>query len=159
MRILGVDLGVSCGWALLDTETGEFVNSGAVLLFARGRDKEDHARYVHLAEWIRAWVSDETEGPDLIAYEKVEHAPAVDSAHSYGGLRGVLLLTAAEHGVRYLGVNVAKVKKAAGLRSHASKDQILAAARARWPGYEFASDDEADARWVALAAAAQIQRR
>jgi Holliday junction resolvasome RuvABC endonuclease subunit len=56
-----------------------------------------------------------------------------------------------------MGVPVGTVKKTATGRGNASKEDMMAAARARWPGWEPVDDNEADARWVVVAAAREVK--
>lgn len=147
-KILALDLGVHTGWALHD---GCDVTASGVKAF----DDDEHAlRFGVFADWIRDMLDDHT--PRLVAFEDVRHVGAgSDAAHHWGALYGLLLAECGRRGQRYLRVNVAAVKRAAGLGSAASKSAVVAAARARWPAWD-GCHDEADARWVAVAAAARV---
>lgn len=156
MRILALDLGTLTGWAVLNVESRR-MKSGLWRLADDG-STQDHARFVDLAQILGVALSQEK--PDRIAYEYVRHlrGRSGDAVNVYGGLRGILLHAAWSFAIPYKGYSPAEVKKAAGLRSHASKEQMVEAAGRRWPGVEFASDDEVDARYVALAAAGAKER-
>lgn len=147
MRILALDLGLRCGVAI----TGGEPIASEIWQLDRD-DDQAHSRFGRLFVLLSCRV--ESVEPDLIAYEELHFAGGgPDALVSYGGLRGVLLLVAARHDTRYLGVKPATWKKAAGLGAGSKAKDALAAARARWPGVEFASADEAVARWIAVAAA------
>lgn len=157
MLILALDLGLTTGWSLLDTAARiDRQSSGVWQLDDYG--PEAHARFVALADRLDAAIAafyvGDARRPAMIAYESVRFAGGgPDAGFSYGGLRAVMLLKAATYRVPYIGVTPAQVKRAAGLRSHAPKEQVLEAAGRRWPAVRFATHDEADARFVALAAA------
>jgi Holliday junction resolvasome RuvABC endonuclease subunit len=59
--------------------------------------------------------------------------------------------------IPYTSIPVATIKREATGKGNADKDAMVAAARARWPGFEPATDDEADARFLALAAARELE--
>ena len=150
MTILAIDLGTRTGYAIL--RDGEPRQVGLFRL--SGEDEQDHVRFVGLDTGLRELVR--RAHPSLIAYERVRHAGGgVGAVQVYGGLRAILLVVAAHAGVPYVGVEPARVKRAAGLRSAAGKPEMLAAARARWPGLAFETDDVADACFVGVAALAQ----
>ena len=146
--ILALDLGLKCGVAVL---RGSDFDSNLWRLdeidYAHGRF---HSLDVHLAAAI------EEHRPRIIAYEELHFAGGgPDALVSYGGLRAVVLLAAARAAVPYLGVSPATWKRVAGLGAGTKAKDAAVAARVRWPGVSFQSDDEAVARFIALAAAAR----
>lgn len=155
MKIIALDLGLSCGVAWLDAALGEI--SSRNLTLAKPRDYA-HVRVKTLHDALTAIIREPGHRPDLVAYEKVEFVSTTASAHSYGALEGMLLYVAAREGVPYLGIGVATVKKAAGLPHDATKEAMLAAARARWPDHDFKTHDESDARFVAVAAMHHVSK-
>jgi Holliday junction resolvasome RuvABC endonuclease subunit len=80
----------------------------------------------------------------------------VDAAHVYGGLIAVLQEVCETEPVPYLGIPVGTVKRAATGSGRASKDDMVQAARERWPGWEPVDDNDADARFIAVAAAKEV---
>ena len=87
----------------------------------------------------------------LIAFEDVEFAKSLAQAQLWGSLRGALWTVGEEFCpeqvlVSYLGVPVGTIKRHATGSGGADKSKMLEAARGYWPGYEFADDNEADAR-------------
>lgn len=153
MSILALDLGTLTGWATLDARGR--LRSGLWRL----PEANAIAAYVALRQHLREIL--DARHPRLVAYEDVPgnvHLSG-ESAHRWGGFEAVVLLACAEHRVpRFLGVNPATWKTAAGLTTETSEGPALAAARRRWPGVRFESADEAVARWVAVAAAERTAR-
>jgi hypothetical protein len=144
--MFALDLGIHTGWALHDGQ--DVVRSGVEVF-----DHDELAFRFHAwAAWLRGRM-DELPEVHLLAFERVRHAGAgTDAAHHWGALYGLLLAECGRRNLRYLGINPTAVKRAAGLGSAASKAAIVRAAELRWPAWR-GGDDEADARFVALAAA------
>ncbi len=87
-----------------------------------------------------------------VFYEEVHRHLGTDAAHCYGGLVAHIQAWCCENNVPYKGVPVATIKKAATGKGNANKEAMLDAAARAWPGIAMATDDEADARWCAVAA-------
>jgi Holliday junction resolvasome RuvABC endonuclease subunit len=150
-RILALDLATTTGWALRQPDGT--MTSG---VWDLGAPKPAHARYVALHDLLYQARLEQFPPPDVVAFEDVKHHFGTAAAHAYGGLRAIMLNCCAQRGIPYLPINVQHVKVAAGLPPAGKKAQVLAAARLRWPGVDFATDDEADARWIAEAAATKL---
>lgn len=136
---------MKCGWSLLDN--GERLASGTWDL-SRG----PHGRFVMLRAALRDTL--QLGRPDLVAYEHVcNHGKAgVLAGHVYGGICAVIELICHDHQLRPVLVSVQAAKKAATGKGNATKDDMVAAARARWH-FDFPpGSDEADALWIADAA-------
>lgn len=155
MRILAVDPGTSCGWAIWDG--GDVVHAGTWDLSAR-RFEGGGMRYVHFERFFR----EALRGVQLVAFEEVQMHAGTAAAHVYGGIVAHLQRIAQETGIPYTGIPVATVKRTATGKGNAKKDAMVAAANARW-GLSLSETgggaDEADARWIAVTAAAQYQAR
>ena len=83
----------------------------------------------------------------------------VDAAHAYGAGEALLLEWCFGFGVTPIEIHTSAVKIAAvgkGGGAGTAKEDILLAARARWPGVEFKNHDVADAAFIGLAAAQQL---
>lgn len=153
MKILGIDPGSVCGWALLDTERPEAVISG-VWILTPPRGCSPGVRYLRLRSRLF----------DVLEAEKRVDLIAVEAAHHRGGAAteyaiGVVThcqAWAAENGADLLQVRAAHVKQLATGKGNASKEEILRSAVSRWPGYTFYSDDEADARFIAFTAMQEV---
>lgn len=151
LRILALDLGLRTGVCL--SVGSEIERSHAVVV-------EDRCRAIRYLLWrrvIRAEI--ERARPDVIAYERVRHIGGGPiAAHTWGGLEALLLAEAAERRIPYLAVSTAEMRRAARLPSSAGKDEVLAATYAQWPDLlRGITHDEADARWVAVVAAARLR--
>lgn len=151
MRILAIDPGTSCGWAIWDG--GDVVHAG-VWDLSTNRFEGAGMRFVTFERVFRTALR----GADLVAYEAVCGHKGVAAAHIYGGIVAHLQRIAQETGIPYTGIPVATVKRTATGKGNAKKDAMVAAANARW-GLALTETgggaDEADARWIAVAAAAQ----
>ena len=152
MMILAIDPGTHCGWALLDSATGAYL-SGVWDLGAR-RHEGGGMRFLRLRSYLTEALDCTSIG--MVAYEEVRRHLGTDAAHIYGGIVAVITGECESRGIPYCGVPVAAVKKLAASHGNASKQEMVAAALARWPGWAPESDDEADARWIAEAAAAEL---
>lgn len=149
-RILGIDPGTACGWAMW--ERGSIVAAGTWDLSSR-RFEGGGMRFLRLEQLLLQALP----GVNLVAFEEVRRHMGVDAAHIYGGIIATIqrVCEARTPKVPYLGVPVATAKKLATGKGNAKKDAMVAAANARW-GLSLTErdDNEADARWIAEAAAA-----
>lgn len=160
-RLLALDLGLKCGWALFEGERR--VASGVWLLgLDRTRDRGDE-----FLLRLQSFVS--SHGVEVVAHEHVaalqQHVSA-DAAHLFGGWLMLLAMTGKRTGVRVHRVETPAVYRASGVkratarefrdktkRREENKRRLVEAARRR--GWEVADDNEADACHVALAALAE----
>ena len=149
---IGIDLGTSCGWALLLPD-GACVGSGTWDL--KGHRHDSHGMRVvrlrrNVAELVNSQLSVAHTVKPLVAYEAVEQRhKSADAAHLYGALRAGLQEVCAALGVELVGVPVSTVKRTATGKGNAGKPEMLAAAAAKWPTAAKRDDNEADALWVA----------
>jgi Holliday junction resolvasome RuvABC endonuclease subunit len=81
--------------------------------------------------------------PDAVYFEEVRRHAATDAAHVYGGLLATLTAYCEEKKCPYQGVPVGTIKKHATGKGNASKQQMIAAMKAK--GHSPADDNEADA--------------
>lgn len=155
-RILAIDPGTSCGWAFRETD-GRIVSSGAWNLAGR-RFEGGGMRIIRLRQHMATFWGN----VDLVAFEEVRRHLGTDAAHIYGAITGEIMAACEEHHVPYLAVPVGTVKKLATGKGNADKTAMVAAARARWAGWAELRgsgpglEDEADARWIAEAAALEV---
>ena len=80
---------------------------------------------------------------DELHFEEVRRHVSTDAAHAYGGFLATLTAWCEHHQIPYQGVPVGTIKKHVTGKGNASKDEMVAAARAR--GYAPVDDNEADA--------------
>jgi len=136
VRILAIDPGTRCGWAL---HTGEEILSGTWNLKS---DDNPGRRWIGFRKRIRA------ANPDKIVYEKVMAHAATLAAHMYGGFEATIQAYCAEAGVELDSVHVGTIKKHATGKGNANKAQMVSAAAKRWPEIEIQDDNQADALWL-----------
>jgi Holliday junction resolvasome RuvABC endonuclease subunit len=148
--LLGIDPGTNCGWALR-FEDGSFLSG--VWNLKGGRFSGGGMRFVHLRSNLEA--TRKAADIDRVAFEEVRRHLGVDAAHVYGGIVATLTSWCEEHSIPYSGIPVGTVKKLATGKGNANKDAMIAAAAGRWPAAFITNDNEADARFIALAALEQ----
>lgn len=137
--ILALDLGTTTGWALRDP-TGR-ITSGSQS-FKPQRFEGGGMRYLRFGRWISEIQTSVSE-LQFLYFEEVRRHASTDAAHAYGGFLATLTAWCEHHGVPYQGVPVGTIKKHVTGKGNASKDEMMAAVRAR--GHAPADDDEADA--------------
>ena len=134
MIILALDLGTKCGWA---TET-----CNGVWNLKPSAHESAGERYRKFKGYLDLVVF------DFVVYEEIHAHAAVDAAHVYGALMGVLQLGCLEKGIEYKGVGVGTIKKHATGNGHAKKDAMILAATLKWPDINIIDDNHADALWL-----------
>ncbi|GAF91053.1 unnamed protein product [marine sediment metagenome] len=160
LTILAIDPGTACGWAVRH-RAGTY-DSG-VWLLRPNRWRNMGAMMLRLRLDLTRMLSDltSTQYPpvDLVAFEEVRRHLGVDAAHVYGAIMGVVCEVCETHKLAYEAFPVGTIKKHATGSGRASKDDMLVAARERWPGYAWQDDNEVDARWLADCAYASLIER
>lgn len=137
-RVLGLDLGTRCGWALVE---GVQIVSGVWDLRPR-RFEGGGMRMLRLRRHLAELA------PTRVFLEEVRRHAGTDAAHVYGGMLGIVSAWCEECGVPYAGVPVGTVKRRATGKGNAGKGEMVEAARREFSRPELASEDEADALWV-----------
>ena len=137
--ILALDLGTTTGWALRGGD-GHIISGSAS--FRPQRFEGGGMRFLRFKTWL-AELNAHADGIDALVFEEVRRHAGVDAAHAYGGFLATLTAWCEHHGIPYQGVPVGTIKKHATGKGNASKDEMMAAMRAR--GYLPADDNEADA--------------
>jgi crossover junction endodeoxyribonuclease RuvC len=153
MIVLAIDPGSRCGWALHD---GARVAASGVWNLAPLRGDSPGMRYLKLRSRLTD-VKDRWPELELVAVEQAHHRGGAATEYAIGIVTHVQSWCA-ETGVEHCTVHASAVKRAATGRGNADKDAMVAAAIARWPGWEPETDDEADARFIAEAAVAAVGR-
>lgn len=137
--ILALDLGTTTGWALM-TRDGS-ITSGTES-FKPHRFEGGGMRFLRFKRWLTE-IKQTSDGIDAVYFEEVRRHLGVDAAHAYGGFMAHLTAWCEHHQIPYQGVPVGTIKKHATGKGNASKDEMIAAAKAR--GHLPADDNEADA--------------
>jgi len=96
-------------------------------------------------------------GVDLIAYEEVRRHAGTDAAHVYGALTGLIQKQGESCGIPYYAIPVGTIKKFATGKGNADKAKMVAAGEELWG--EVLPEDEVDARFIALVAAAEYGKK
>lgn len=147
---LGIDTSTSCGWAILGP-SGMRLASGTWDLHPHpGAGEGPGARFTklheHLDRLLVVW-------PRItrVSYEIPGRMKSQANYLACYGITTHVESWAERHQLTYAGFAPAEVKNAAGLKGNAQKHEMIAAAESRWSPYTIATDDEADALFVALA--------
>jgi Holliday junction resolvasome RuvABC endonuclease subunit len=139
LNILAIDLGTTTGWALRSRDHD--IAHGFVSLRPQ-RFEGGGMRYLRFKRWLTELKSMATD-IHAVYFEEVRRHAGVDAAHVYGGLMATLTTWCEHHNVPYQGVPVGTIKKHATGKGNASKDEVIAAMRAK--GHPVTDDNEADA--------------
>ena len=142
--ILALDLGSTTGWAVR-TSRCQMLHGTAE--FRASRFEGGGMRYLRFGKWLDQTL-DITGGVDAVYFEEVRRHIGTDAAHVFGGLLATLTAWCEEHRMPYSGVPVGTWKRHACGKGNASKDEVIAAMRAR--GFQPADDNEADAIAILL---------
>lgn len=137
--ILALDLGTQTGWALMGRDG--HISSGAES-FKPQRFEGGGMRFLRFKRWLTE-LKASADGIDALYFEEVRRHVSTDAAHAYGGFLATLTAWCEHHQIPYQGVPVGTIKKHASGKGNASKDEVIAAVRAR--GHAPIDDNEADA--------------
>lgn len=143
MRVLGIDPGTNCGWAV--REPNGHYTSG-VWDLKPGKDEGPGMRYIRLRGHLIA--HELTRGGFArVFYEEAASYTSSNVNKVWGGIVATIQVFCEERGIPYESIHWAKVKQHATGKGNASKADMVVAAVRQWP--EIGQDDnEADARWV-----------
>ncbi|HXK60774.1 MAG TPA: hypothetical protein PLP42_12870 [Acidobacteriota bacterium] len=136
MKILALDLGTKCGWAIDHTH-----RHGVWDLSVR-HGESPGIRYIRFEKLLREVM---TTGVDLVVYELVHRHEGTQAAHIYGGLLASLQRICDQNQVEYQGFGVAEIKKHATGKGNANKEMMIEAARKSYPSATIEDDNVADA--------------
>ena len=139
MTILALDLGTQTGWAL--TSRDGSITSGSQS-FKPQRFEGGGMRFLRFKRWLTD-IKQCNDGIDQVVFEEVRRHVGVDAAHAYGGFMGQLTAWCEHHQIPYQGIPVGTIKKHATGKGNASKDEMVAAVRAR--DHAPVDDNEVDA--------------
>ena len=137
--ILALDLGTNTGWAIMSGS----ITTG-VEKFSNNRHCGGGMRYLKFRRWLDdLW---DNSGFSEVYYEEVHRHLGTDAAHTYGGFLATLQAWCEDRDIAYQGVGVGTIKKFATGHGGASKEAMVAAAKAERPYLE--DDNEVDAYWL-----------
>lgn len=138
MKILSLDPATKCGWAHSDGMSGTWdlsirrdESAGMRLLRLRGKLKE-----VMMSA-----------GVELVTFEAARNsAPKMQGALVIQAqLQAIIVTFCEDNGIEYRGFSPAEVKKHATGKGNAGKDDMIKAAKERWPMLPIVDDNHADA--------------
>jgi len=134
MKILAIDPGTHCGYALSPFESG-------VWDLSPRRYEGGGMRFVKL----RNYLIKACEGVDMVVFEEVRGHKGTDAAHVYGGIVAIITEHCELKGIPYSGVPVGTIKKYATGKGNVNKEAMIKAAKERWPDIDLVDDNQADA--------------
>ena len=137
--MLALDLGQKTGWAVRNADGA--IASGTVE-FKPGRFEGGGMIFLRFRAWLQE-VDETAGGIGAVYFEEVRSHRGVAAAHAYGGFLAHLTAWAEANKIPYAGVPVGTIKRHATGNGNASKEAVIAAARAL--GFEPKDDNEADA--------------
>lgn len=137
--ILALDLGTTTGWA---TRSPDGIVSSGTATFKPGRYDGGGMRYLRFSRWL-CEIADAIGPITEIHFEEVRRHAGTDAAHVHGGLLATLTSWAEVREIPYGGTPVGTIKRHFTGNGAASKDAMIAAAKAR--GFNPSDDNEADA--------------
>ena len=136
MKILALDLGAKCGWAV-----NEKVNN--VLNLKPTRFSSAGTKFLDFENFLN--INLKQNEIELVAYEEVRRHIGTDAAHAYGGYQAILQKVCLNHFIEYKGVPVGTIKKHATGKGNASKEEMIVAANKFYPSINIKDDNHADA--------------
>jgi len=144
MRILAIDPGLKCGWALFEGDPKvldiSFLNFGTWNL-SGNRFEGAGFRWIRFKNYLRE--ISKIEPIDLIFYEEVRRHLGTDAAHIYGAITGQIQAFCEEQKIPYKGIPSGTWKKSTIGKGNAKKEMIFQYASQRW--HDVKNFDEADA--------------
>lgn len=145
--IIGLDPALKTGWCKLLDREGDAAESGVWKLPRVGSHYRGQLWTKFTLELCKLLDSVLV---DAVGYEHVPHHKGSEAASVYHGLVTVIQIECWRRRIDVIPVTIAASKIQATGYGHAGKSEIMAASRKRWPGFEPADDNEADARYIAL---------
>lgn len=149
--LVALDLASTTGWAVWDD--GDVVDCG-VWDIAPKRGSSPGVRYLKLLSRLDA-LRESYPGIKVVAYERGHHRGGHSTEYALG-YETHIQSWCARHDLEHYAYHTSKVKQAACDSGRASKEQVLEAARKRWPHFTFETDDQADACWGAVHSAQEL---
>ena len=137
--ILALDLGQTTGWAVRARDGA--ITHGTVQ-FRPGRHEGGGMPFLRFRAWLQE-LDDTVDGIDAVFFEKVHGHRGTTAAQIYGGFLAHLTAWAEMNKIPYEGVPVGTIKRHITGKGNATKEEVIAAVRAK--GFSPVDDNEADA--------------
>ena len=146
LTTLGFDVSIArTGWAAISYESGDWVRGGIITTDAR-LNLLPRLAEIRRQTWDILELFDH--GVDVAIEQGISYRSGEVTRKLAMAWATVALSCSDRMGIEPHVVNISTVKKFATGNGHASKDDMVAAARARW-GDDTADPDIADAAWLA----------
>ena len=163
-RLIGIDLGTSCGWTKGIMVGDDWAMLSGIFDLSVRHGESKGMRFLRFEKSLKELIGPEADLPKecrpVIVYEDVRFFRGAAASSVYMGLRAILQRVCAELELEYLPIPVGTLKKTATGKGNASKDEVVAAAKLRWPDWRPENpkheDDEADSRWLVVTAGTLI---
>jgi len=162
MRILALDLGGRCGWALYNN--GKVTSGMWKLVRTTTKKFKEHPGYRFVRFNAELEKIEYHKGKlDHVFYEEVHAHAGTDAAHIYGAFRGLLMFYCDNRypPIPYGSFGVGTIKKRATGKGNAKKPQMIRAANAKLLKNlkrKTNDDNEADALWILKLAMEQLEQ-
>jgi len=138
MRILAIDPGSKLGWSFYD---GNRTESG-VQMFSLRRGESQGMRFLRFNNWLSKMIG--LTNPDLICFE-MAHMRGGYATEALIGITTRIQEQCARANIASTSIHSGTLKKFATGRGNASKEEMIEAAKKRFPDQKIESDDQADA--------------
>ena len=156
MHVVGFDVSIArTGWAAITYESGDWVRGGIITTDAR-LNLLPRLAEIRRQTWDILELFDH--GVDVAIEQGIAYRSGEVTRKLAMAWATVALSCSDRMGIEPHVVNISTVKKFATGHGHASKDDMVAAARARW-GDDTADPDIADAAWIAEACRLHMHRQ
>lgn len=140
MKTLALDLATVTGFAVLANGT---ITHGAQAFLAKSDDEHPGARYARFQRWLRTRIAEDK--PTVIAVESAGYFKSLPAQSICVGFRGILLSTAAYYDIPLFEVSPSRLKKWTTGKGNAKKEDMIRAARVKWPAERFVDNNACDA--------------
>jgi len=144
-RLLALDLATVVGHATIAHGIIDYGSHSFARKHKNMRSAPKHPGAIF--HMFRGWLTEKIieDKPFGIVYEEVMRFPYALQAHSFCGLRAILLETACQHGLPLFSYVPTAIKKFWTGKGNAKKQAMIDATRAKFPGIEITDDNQADA--------------
>ncbi len=158
MKILSIDPGSKCGWAIIEDagiDKSLVVESG-VQVFDLKRGESAGMRFIRFRKWLNDLMS--FWKPGLVVFEQAHHRGGAATELCVGFVTRVMEI-ATEYGVNYTSCHSMTLKKWATGKGNADKTKMIEPVRQKFPDIQIIDDNHADAILLGLWAHEEYMRQ
>lgn len=157
MKILAIDPGSKCGWAIIEDSESSVVESG-VQVFDLKRGESAGMRFIRFRKWLNGLM--DFWKPGLVVYEQAHHRGGAATELCVGFVTRILEI-AAEYGANHTSCHSMTLKKWATGKGNADKTKMIETVHQKlafrnMPTIEIIDDNHADAILLGLWASEPI---